>query len=339
MIRPCFRFIDTARLICYNTAEKSADYPLFNRTRSGAKKGLPQMKKMLSLLLLCVLLLPCLSVAAEENADPYALPLDIKTGGFKPDPACITEDGYQDESLTIHKETRRYNNVTFHLVWVQIKSPTQLRTAVAGKPNETVTAKPSRMARKLNAVFACNGEFYVQRTRDIFVYRQGVMYRNEPDPIKDVLIIDEKGDFHIFTSENKKADIEAYLENGGTIVNAFSFGPALIVDGVEQDVHEFHLFDGLRPLPRTVIAQVDELSYVFVRCEGRKNTSRGCNHQQMADFMNTLNVRHAYNLDGGQSSVLILNGKYADDTTSSSERDQSDIIYVVSAVDPDKKGQ
>ena len=297
------------------------------------------MNKYLLLLLIPIIVLSMLSAAAESLDDPWALPLDISVGGYPPDPACVTEDGYEDESLSIHKEMRRYNDVNFHVVWVKVKSPTQLRTAVAGKPNEKATKLPSRMGKALNAVFVCNGEFYVQRTRDIFMYRQGVMYRNEPDPKKDILIIDKAGDFHILTAEDKQKALSEYEAAGGTIVNAFSFGPALVLDGQTVQVREDYFFDGHHQTERTAIGQAGPLSYVFVRCEGKKSTSRGCTHQQMADFCGTLGIECAYNLDGGQSSVIIMNGKYADDTVRNSERPQSDIIYVVSAVDPAKKGK
>ena len=285
------------------------------------------------LLTVFALVVSLVSPVLSESADPYALPLDIHVGGSAPDPAGVTENGYHDETLDVRKETVRYNDNTFHIAWFTIKSPTQLRTTCAGLPNTNNIARPLQMGKKLNAVLILNGEFYVQRTQDIFVWRQGEMYRNQADPQKDVLIIDENADFHVFTSENKQQEIEDWVAAGGTIVNAFSFGPALIIDGVKQTVREDYYFDGQSTLPRSIIAQVGPLSYVFVECEGRKNDARGCTHQQMADFMETLNVQTAYNVDGGQSSVMILNNRYADDKTRDTERQQSDIIYVVSARD------
>ena len=291
------------------------------------------MKRLLCLLLLVMLAMP--AAAPAESEDPYALPLDIKTGGYPPNPDCVTEDGYEDASLSIRREVQRYNDVTFYVVWVKVQSPTQLRTAIVGKPLEARTDRPSSMGKRLNAVFVCNGEYYTQRTRNVFIYRQGEMYKNEPDPEKDVLIIDAQGDFHIFNTANKKEEIEAYQQAGGTIVNAFSFGPTLVLDGEVQDVENVRFADGLKRVQRTAIGQVGPLSYVFVRCEGKKTTSRGCTHQQMAEFCGTLGAQCMYNLDGGQSSLLWLNGKYADDTRRSSERPQKDIIYVVSAVKPE----
>jgi exopolysaccharide biosynthesis protein len=265
----------------------------------------------------------------------FNLPLDITIGGYMPKPEGFSGDSYQDESLSVKVETRDLGGVYYHIVWVTVKSPTQLRTAVAGKPNQNVTASPMKMARALNAIFTINGEFYVQRTRDVFIYRQGEMYRNDADPKKDVLIIDDHGDFHIFTSENKAEEIQKYIDNGGVIINAFSFGPALVVDGEVAQVRDDYYFDGLNRLPRSVIAQVGPLSYVFVEVEGPK--IKCCTHQEMADFMGTLGVQNAYNLDGGQSCVMVFNGKYIDNKTVNNERPQSDIIYIASAVSPDAK--
>ena len=93
------------------------------------------------------------------------------------------------------------------MAYFQVKSPTQLRTAVAGRPNESVAALPSQMGKAKNAVLVLNGEYYIQRTKDIFICRQGKVFRDQADPVKDVLVIDDRGDFHIFTSKDKAAEI------------------------------------------------------------------------------------------------------------------------------------
>lgn len=289
------------------------------------------MKRLICLMLLC--LFPAMA-ACETAENKYDLPVDIDAGGYTPNPACYSKDGYADDSLTVRAEVRDVDGVRYDIVWVTVKSPTQLRTAVAGKPNSLTTMLPTKMAKAKNAVAAINGEFYVQRTRDVLIYRQGVMFRNEADPKKDVLVIDDKGDFYVFTSENKAKDIEEFVNQGGVIINAFSFGPALVIDGQAVKISDDYYFNCTDRLPRSVIGQVGPLSYVFVEAEGRVRWSKGNTHQKMADFMASLGVRTAYNLDGGQSCVVIFNGKYLDDKTRNTERSQSDIIYVVSAVDP-----
>ena len=261
----------------------------------------------------------------------YDLPLDISVGETTPK-GVFTDTTYEDESLSVRIETIETEKQRVYIAYFTVKSPTQLRTALASKPNSTTTAKPSRMGKALNAVLVINGEFYVQRTRNTLVYRQGQMIRNEPDPKKDVLIIDDKGDFHIYTSENKAEEITQFISDGGIIINAFSFGPAYVVDSVAQIPLKDYYFTPNEHLSRTVIAQTGELSYAFITCEGIAHDKVGFTQAEMADFLSELNLQQAYGLDGGQSTVMLFNNKYIGRIDSNSERTQSDIVYVCSSV-------
>ncbi|MBQ8081310.1 MAG: phosphodiester glycosidase family protein [Clostridia bacterium] len=291
------------------------------------------LKRSLSLLMMLLILCCALGSYADQGED-YALPLDMDFACYEPNPSCFTADGYQDESLTVRTEHRKENGVIFDLIWFTVKHPSQLRTLTAGTPNEPQIELVSRMSRYVHAVAAINGEYYLQRDRGILVYRQGVLYRNEPDPRKDILVIDSAGDFHVFCSEDKEQELAAYTEAGGDIVNAFSFGPALVRDGEAVQVRPDYFFNADQRLPRSVIAQVGPLSYVFVVAEGKKKDSKGCTHQEMADFMAGLQVQTAYNLDGGQSTVLMFNSTYFLDFYREMEREQSDMVFVTTAVDP-----
>lgn len=287
------------------------------------------MKKLFCLLAAFAMLF---SLALAESE--YDLPMDIAVGGY-PAQGTFTDTTYEDESLSVRLETIETEKQRVFIAYFTIKSPTQLRTALAGKPNQNVSALPSRMGKALNAVLTINGECYMQRTRDTVIYRQGQTIRNEPDPLKDVLIIDDKGDFHIFTSKDKAAEIQSYVDGGGVIVDAFSFGPAYVVDGVTQTLRADYYFTPNEHLSRTVIAQLDDLSYAFITCEGIAHDKAGFTQQEMADFLSTLNLKQAYGLDGGQSTVMLFNSKYIGRIRRSNERAQSDIVYVVSAVKPE----
>ena len=46
----------------------------------------------------------------------------------------------------------------------------------------------------------------------------------------------------------------------------------------------------------------------------------------------SLGVQTAYCMDGGNSSIMLFNGKYYDANYADSEREQSDIIYIATAV-------
>ena len=301
------------------------------------------MKRFLLALLACLLLI--LSAAAEEAS--YDLPWDF-LGGYEPYSGNFTDDSYEDDSLSVRLEKRDIDGVRYDIAWIKVKSPTQLRTATAGAPNQVVAEKPGKMSRRVNAVVAINGDFYTQR-KDGLIYRQGVPFRYLLNPKKDVLVIDEAGDLHVFLgSENQAQEMVDFLQTGRTIINAFTFGPAIVKDfqalplpdsyRVREDGEPNGLFDSAIRSPRMVIAQVGPLEYVFVEAEGRNAISKGVTTDQMGLFMETLGVETAYCLDGGNSTIMIFNGKYYDSNYLDSEREQSDIIYVCSAVPFGRRG-
>lgn len=270
---------------------------------------------------------------AEDTV--YHLPVDFSAGP-KANPDCYTsKETYEDESLSVRMETRDIDRVRYSIAWIKIKSPTQLRTHTAGQPNEIVAERPSRMARRQNAVVAINGDFYVQR-KDGLIYRQGVPFRYELNEEKDSLVIDENGDLHNFVG-TKADEILAFLKEGHQIINAFTFGPTLIKNSEIMPLPDTYQtrFDSTVRSPRMVIAQMGPLEYVFVEAQGRNDESIGVTTDQMAVFMKELGVKEAYCLDGGNSCVMTFSSRYYDSNYAGSEREQSDIIYVVSAVPED----
>lgn len=288
------------------------------------------MKKLLILLFCLLLMLPAL---AEE----YTLPVDF-SGGYEPDPNGFTNDSYEDASLSVKMEKRDIDGVRYDIAWIKVASPTQLRTAIAGKPNQITAEKPSRIARSKNAVVAINGDYYVQR-KDGLIYRQGQAFRYILNPEKDILVIDDLGDLHVFLGGKEQSnELLAFLQSGRTIVNAFTFGPALVKDGQALPMPDTYQtrFDSAIRAPRTVIAQIGPLEYVFVEAEGRVKHSKGVTTNQMGEFMVELGVQTAYCLDGGNSCIMLFNSRYYDSNYASAERPQSDIIYVCSAVPDDQ---
>ena len=280
-----------------------------------------------------LLMLFCLILALPVLAEEFSLPIDF-SGGYKPDQANYTKDSYEDASLSVKMEKRDIDGVRYDIAWIKVASPTQLRTAIAGEPNEIIAEKPGRMARKVNAVVAINGDFYVQR-KDGLIYRQGQAFRYILNPEKDILVIDDLGDLHVFLNgENQTTELLAFMQSGRTIVNAFTFGPAIVKDGVALPMPATYQsrFDSAVRAPRTVIAQIGPLEYVFVEAEGRVQHSKGVTTDQMGEFMVSLGVQTAYCMDGGNSSIMLFNGRYYDANYAESEREQSDIIYVCSAV-------
>lgn len=273
------------------------------------------------------------SSSSEAPEVARSLPEDF-TAGFKPNPDAFTDEGYQDDSLTVRMETIKSDGVVYRVAHVQIAHASQLRTAVAGPNGSSRVATTSVQAKRNNAVVAINGDYYAYRTGG-FVIRQFDVFRNKLSKKLDLLLIDEKGDFHLFLKSDAVA-LTAFTETGLRAANAFTFGPALVVDGQVRDIPDDYTFAPLYENPRTAIGQVGELSYVMVIAEGRNNNSTGATLQALANFMGELGCTQAFNLDGGGSSTMVFNGEFYNLKTAKMERGISDIIYFATAVPEDE---
>ena len=275
------------------------------------------------------------SAYAEEEAE-YALPIDF-TPGPVPNPEGYTENGYQDASILVQLETIEEDGVIWRLAWVDIASPTQLRTATSdGKMTPRQYARVRVMADDSHAVVAMNGDFYMDNPQKTsFEYRMGKKVRAGTNQRKDTLIIDENGDFHIVQAQEKKAQQKAFeaIRAEHQIINAFTFGPALVINGERQLLNKEYDYNRLGREPRSAIGQMGKLSYVMVVAEGRGD-SAGVTQQELADFMESLGCQTAYNLDGGGTACIVFQGEYYN-RLGGSERNISDIIYFATAVKPE----
>lgn len=267
---------------------------------------------------------------ADVQTEMSPLPYDASPGCV-PDPASFSDKGYFDESIDVSIETARRDSANFYVAYVKIKHGSQLRTALAGDPGSKKTNKITTLAKNNNAVVALNGDFYTDRDKGLTI-RQGVTIRDSVNSLLDTLLIDTEGDFHIVTRDNPDM-LDFYLSGGLTIQNAFSFGPALVVDGVKQPIPEKYSFAPHYLNPRAAIGQLGPLSYALVVVDGRLNDSDGCTLETLADFMESIGCQQAFNLDGGNSATLVLNGEICNEKSLKNERSVSDILYFATYVD------
>ena len=273
---------------------------------------------------------------AEEEAAPYSLPVDA-SAGMKPNPEAYSEAGYEDASIRVQMETREGDKgVIWRIAWVEIMSPTQLRTAYMGKSVKSDSAnKVSMLAAAKNAVVAINGDNYAQeKAKHSYVIRMGEVRQTKLNKQKDILIIDENGDFHTFLNSAGADTFEK--DTGHTAVNAFMFGPALVKEGEIVSLKRDYGFNPNGRQPRTAIGQLDRLSYVMVIADNPTGSDEeGVTHQELAAFMQELGCREAYNLDGGNSAVMLFNGGMVNNKKGR-ERDVTDMIYFATAVPPEE---
>ena len=292
------------------------------------------MKKLISVLLLLTFLLPCLAMGEEEAEAAEVVYEALPLGGPAPYgavPSALSEDGmhYDDGTLKVDVENTTVDEVTVYYIYVTVKDSSQLRTATACKPRSKTTAPVYQMAEKNNAVLAFNGDFYNYRDVGV-VYRSGERIRNNIRAGMDMLIVDEKGELIIIESPTK-TKIENYLQ-AGQIVEAFSFGPALIKNGERLQFKYAEKNSCGYPTPdeRLIICQLADTEdgcnqYLFIACD-----DPGLSVRRMTDLAEEKGALQAYNLDGGHSTSVYLCGTRINKIPK--DRAVGDIIYFATLV-------
>ena len=239
-----------------------------------------------------------------------------------------TDNYYSDENITITLTEYREYNTVIYVADVKLSSAEYLKTALArGAYGKNVTEKTSKMASDNNAILAINGDYYGAQERG-YVLRNGVLYRNTVDRSTEDLVIYDDGSFEIINES--KISANELLQKGAKQI--LSFGPALVIDSKISVNEGDEVGKAMSSNPRTAIGIIDELHYVLVVSDGRTRQSEGLSLLELAEFMTTLNVKTAYNLDGGGSSTMVFNGKVINNPTTNgkniSERSVSDIVYI-----------
>lgn len=274
-------------------------------------------------------------IAAQENvgqgelntlAEVEATSADTTVSAVQTE-VIITDRSYIDENISITVETIEENGVVFYVADIQLSDVNYLKTAFANNTfGRNITQTTSEMAEANDAIFAINGDYYGFRDTGL-VIRNGVLYRDEPEnSLSDQsLTIDGEGNFEIV--DNSQASGPELIEEG--ILQSFSFGPTLVANGQVIATDDTSVSQGDNP--RTAIGQISPLHYLFIVVDGRTDASDGMSLQELAQEFVDRGADVAYNLDGGGSSAMWLNGALINNPTNgrrAGERNISDIIYI-----------
>lgn len=244
--------------------------------------------------------------------------------------------GYQDGSLSVRVEYTYAYDTTIQLTWVQIAHPSQLRTTTCRPYPSKSVAYASVIAERVNAVLAINGDWFMHR-KEGYITRNGEapyrQYFGRNTELFDVLIIDENSDFHIIQAYSEEKINNFLTGSGHQIIHSYTFGPALVVDGVRQTEYLMNECAPERQTQRIAVCQMAPLSYLIIATEGPENKgSKGLTLEQFSQFCADMGVQQAYNLDGGSSSSVILGGKKINSLSTGKKRTVGDILYFVTGI-------
>ena len=163
------------------------------------------------------------------------------------------------------------------------------------------------------------------------VIRNGVAFRDKG--ARQGLAFYSDGSLKLYDETTTTA--QALLDAG--VWQTWSFGPGIVdggkvvsgIDSVEVDTNVGnHSIQGNQP--RTGIGVIADNHLVFVAVDGRSSGySKGVTMTEFAQIFAGLGAQTAYNLDGGGSTTMVLDGTLVNNPLGKGqERGTSDIIYI-----------
>ena len=206
-------------------------------------------------------------------------------------------------------------------LYTDVEAGEMLRTIWNDEEKKTkVRADAADTALKHGAVFAMNTDYFTYRV-DVnasgrntgVVVREGKILHDDPYPEKkanggyfpnlDMLAFYPDGTLDVYRSYEITA--QEMVDKGAYAV--YSFGPYLMKNGRLSEM----AYEGdENNNPRCAIGMVEPGHYVAIMAEGRiKGRSAGLTLSYLAKLMRAKGCENAFNLDGGQTAVMIFMGK------------------------------
>lgn len=278
--------------------------------------------------LLEAFVLPSDIVQVEDIKKQSSSASNNEDDNIKSEPV-ITETRYKSNNISITITTLRRYETQVYVADIVLKDISYFQTAVAnGTFGRNIKDTTSAMAKENDAIIAINGDYYGFHDRG-YVLRNGYLYRETKHRSRDYddLAIYEDGRFEIFYESQYKAK---EIADAGA-VQIFSFGPGLVKNNKVIVGKNSEVTYALQSNPRTAIGEIEPLHYVMVVSDGRTEESEGLTLYELAQVMEELGCKTAYNLDGGGSSTMWFMGRVVNcptDGKKSGERRISDIVYI-----------
>ena len=273
---------------------------------------------------------------------------------FRPEPGeslCDTAYLLDENQETVRNETtyqspRLYISITsqwvdhgadcadVYVADIYIRSLTSFQRLLA-KKWKNGTAKIDKIAQAHGAILAMTSDS-AENLDAGWVIMNGDVLRKTRNRKRDLCVLYTNGEMAVIPAGDLVHEDIALLAENGEIWQTFLFGPTLL-DENGHAMTEFNSTVGIHN-PRSAIGYYEPGHYCFVQVDGRNTQSRlspgrknkGLTLTQLSQFMESLGCKSAYNLDGGQSSVMYFNGKIVS-TPQGGGRRLGDVVAIVEA--------
>lgn len=240
-------------------------------------------------------------------------------GPFLPEGSTpeITDDSYKSDNVVITISAFRYmeSDVTVADIYIR-KLDSLVRSYGGGKWNKKSAFLSELTAQVPGSILSMTGDSSGVFKNGLII-GNGIVWKNNQNRARDVGVLWKDGSFDVYTaSQLRQAGI---ADRTDEIWCTFVFGPFLLsqADGSALSLRQLSETKVKPYNPRAVFGYYAPGHYCFVLVDGRKTPSRleegainrGVRIEVLAELMESLGCRQAYNLDGGQSAELQFNGK------------------------------
>lgn len=240
---------------------------------------------------------------------------------------------YYDETILVITWKQVVDRGMYTMSEVRIAHPSQFRRFLAGGEfGSDKLYATTDMAASVNAVVATSGDYYRFRRNGAVVY-EGQLRRFEGKHV-DTCFINADGDL-LFAYRGDLETEEQALKfvTDNNVRFSMAFGPILVDDGKACAPASYTLGEIRDRYSRAALCQLDTLHYLLVSAGG----GGGVYEQrhtigELARNLEAMGVEKAYALDGGQTTVIAMDGKLINFVDFGNQRLISDIIYFATAM-------
>ena len=247
----------------------------------------------------------------------------------------ITENSYQSHDMYFEIRSERANKSDVYIVDIYVRSVEVIQRAFGGGKWGGNLERVPAIAERSGAILAITGD-NSQNFKKGWIFINGERKRKCSATIARHLCVLYKNGV-METIKGSDVDNKAISNSADQIWQTFLFGPGLL-DADGKACTKFN--SGVSPAnPRSVIGYFEPGHYCFVQVDGRSTKSAlesgsknsGMKLVALAEYMEGLGCKAAYNLDGGQSSVLWFNGEIIS-TPYNGGRKIADVVALVPSV-------
>ncbi len=243
---------------------------------------------------------------------------------------------YLDDTIFAVSWKEVVNNTAVTYSEIKIMDPSQLRRHFSGDGYcSGRLSLTSEMAEQVNAVMAFSGDFYNYRITGNVVANGKVCRMN--NGITDVCYVDENGDLILKRRQEfaNAQEAQTYVDEN-KISFSLAFGPILVENYEAQELPVYMVGELTGNYAREALCQMDRLHYLVVVCNYEGTHTHMPTGKELVKICQETGCIRAYNLDGGQTSTVVMNNEVLNNVSYGNQRLISDIIYFGTAKPKEK---